>query len=65
MSNPSDVPVDLRAALNDNRQAHEAFQGFEPAHRDEIVQWVKAASAPEHRAQRVELAVKLILESPG
>jgi len=61
----SDVPVDLRVALDDNKKAHEAFEGFEPDHRDEIVRWVVGATEPDHRAQRVQLAVKLILEAPG
>ena len=61
----SDVPTDLRAALQDNKKAEKAFEGFDPAHRDEIVQWVEGAHEPQHRAQRVALAVKLILESPG
>ncbi len=61
----SDVPVDLHAALDDNKRAHDAFEGFEPDHRDEIVRWVEGATEPEHRAQRVQLAVKLILEAPG
>jgi len=61
----SDVPIDLRAALDDNKKANDAFEGFEPNHRHEIVQWVKGATEPEHRAQRVQLAVKLILEAPG
>lgn len=60
-----DVPTDLRAALDDNKKAQKAFAGFEPDHREEIVQWVEAAHEPQHRAQRVALAVKLILESPG
>ena len=60
----SDVPIELRAALNNNKRAHDAFEGFETDHRDEIVQWVKGATEPEHRAQRVQLAVKLILEAP-
>jgi uncharacterized protein YdeI (YjbR/CyaY-like superfamily) len=61
----SDLPTDLRAALQDNKKAEKAFQGFDSAHRGEIVQWVEGAHEPKHRAQRVELAVKLILESPG
>ena len=61
----SDVPTDLRAALQDNKKAEKAFEGFDPVHRDEIVQWVEGAHEPQHRAQRVALAVKLILESPG
>ena len=61
----SDVSTDLRAALKDNKRAERAFEGFDNAHRDEIVQWVEGAHEPQHRAQRVALAVKLILESPG
>lgn len=61
----SDVPTDLRAALKDNKKAEKAFEGFDTAHRDEIVQWVEGAHEPQHRAQRIALAVKLILESPG
>lgn len=64
-SDLSDVPIDLRAALNDNQKANDAFEGFEADHRDEIVQWVKGATEPEHRAQRVQLAIKLILEAPS
>ena len=61
----SDVPTDLRAALQDNKKAEKAFEGFNSAHRGEIVQWVEGAHEPQHHAQRVALAVKLILESPG
>ncbi len=61
----SDVPTDLLAALKDNKKAEKAFEGFDTAHRDEIVQWVEGAHEPQHRAQRIALAVKLILESPG
>ena len=61
----SDVPLDLRAALDDNKRANDAFEGFAADHRDEIVQWVQGATEPEHRAQRIQLAIKLILEAPG
>ena len=64
MNDTWDVPTDLRAALKDNRKAEEAFERFDAAHQDEIVQWVEGAHEPQHRAQRVALAVKLILESP-
>ena len=61
----SDVPTDLREALYVNKRAQKAFEGFEPGHREEFVHWVEGAHEPQHRAQRVALAVKLILESPG
>ena len=47
------VPDDLRAALDADRTAAEAFGSLPPSHRREYVEWIEEAKKPETRARRV------------
>jgi uncharacterized protein YdeI (YjbR/CyaY-like superfamily) len=59
------VPVDLAAALAENRPARENFDGFPPSHRREYIEWITEAKREATRRRRIETAVEWIAEGKG
>jgi uncharacterized protein YdeI (YjbR/CyaY-like superfamily) len=56
------VPQELSAALNKNKLAAKAFQGFSSSARREYAEWIVEAKRPETKAKRVKQAVEWIAE---
>jgi uncharacterized protein YdeI (YjbR/CyaY-like superfamily) len=55
------VPVDLRAALNDDPAVVSAFDTLSFTHRREYVEWVEEAKRPETRARRIAATVERVV----
>ena len=56
------VPDDLRNALQGNKAALAAFEGFSPSHRREYVEWITEARTSATRTRRLETAVEWMAE---
>ena len=56
------VPVELAAALQKNKAAQKAFDGFAPSHRREYIDWVADAKRDETRAKRVAQTIEWLVE---
>ncbi|KHL10642.1 uncharacterized protein YdeI (YjbR/CyaY-like superfamily) [Mumia flava] len=56
------VPDDLAAALAEHPGAREAYDGFAPSTRKQILQWIVVAKRDETRARRVEETARLAAE---
>jgi uncharacterized protein YdeI (YjbR/CyaY-like superfamily) len=55
---PARVPADLSAALQRNKKAKTAFEGFPPSHRREYIEWITEAKRDETRQKRLQTAIK-------
>lgn len=56
------VPDDLRAALDENPAARDAFEGFGYSHRKEYVEWITEAKREATRQKRIAQAVEWMAE---
>ncbi|MEW5915894.1 MAG: YdeI/OmpD-associated family protein [Gemmatimonadota bacterium] len=56
------VPPDLRAALQKNVKARNAFAEFSPSERNEYVEWITEAKQDATRNERLETAVDWIAQ---
>jgi uncharacterized protein YdeI (YjbR/CyaY-like superfamily) len=59
---PARIPADFASALQKNRKARAAFDGFSPSHKREYVEWITEAKRDETRLKRVQTAVQWIAE---
>ena len=61
---PLKVPEDLQAKLNlnKNKKALEVFEGFNPSHKREYVEWITEAKREETRKRRIEQAIEMMSE---
>jgi uncharacterized protein YdeI (YjbR/CyaY-like superfamily) len=57
-----EVPAELVAALQKNKAAQKAFDGFAPSHRREYIEWITGAKRDETRAKRVTQTVDWLVE---
>jgi bacteriocin resistance YdeI/OmpD-like protein/uncharacterized protein DUF1905 len=57
-----DVPEDLAAAFDQDRDAKQAFDALSFTHRKEYAAWVAEARKPETRQRRVEKAITMLRE---
>jgi uncharacterized protein YdeI (YjbR/CyaY-like superfamily) len=51
------TPPDLASALQKNRKARAAFEGFPPSHKREYVEWIVEARGADTRRRRLETAI--------
>jgi uncharacterized protein YdeI (YjbR/CyaY-like superfamily) len=51
----------LRAALDGNTDARQAFDVLPPSHRREYVTWIDEAKKPETRQRRIEQTIERLL----
>jgi len=56
------MPADLKAALEKNRRALAAFDGFPPGARRDYLEWVLEAKQPATRAKRIATTVEWVAE---
>lgn len=56
------VPADLRAALEADAGAKEAFDALAYTHRKEFARWVEEAKRPETRERRVRETLRMVRE---
>lgn len=59
---PPDVPADLQAALQNNKQALATFENFSPTHKKEYIEWITGAKRPETRHKRLTTAIEWMAE---
>ncbi|GMU36236.1 MAG: YdeI/OmpD-associated family protein [Phycisphaerae bacterium] len=59
------TPPDLAAALRKNKTAAARFADFSPSHRNEYIEWITEAKAPETRRRRLTTAIEWIAEGKG
>ncbi|GIK16737.1 MAG: hypothetical protein BroJett003_17010 [Planctomycetota bacterium] len=59
------TPPDLAAALRKNTTAAARFANFSPSHRNEYIEWITEAKAPETRRRRLATAIEWIAEGKG
>ena len=59
---PVEVPEDLRKALDKNKKAKAAFDGFSPSHRREYVEWITEAKQDVTRLKRLQQAILWMAE---
>lgn len=59
------TPPDLAAALRKNNTAAARFADFSPSHRNEYIEWITEAKAPETRRRRLTTAIEWIAEGKG
>ena len=59
---PVEVPDDLKKALEKNKKAKAAFEGFSPSHKREYVEWIAEAKQQATRARRLEQSIKWMAE---
>jgi uncharacterized protein YdeI (YjbR/CyaY-like superfamily) len=57
-----ETPADLVAALEKNKKARAAFDGFSPSHRREYVEWIVDAKSAETRQRRLATALEWMAE---
>jgi uncharacterized protein YdeI (YjbR/CyaY-like superfamily) len=58
----AEVPADLRTALQKNKKAKAAFDGFSPSHRREYVEWITEAKQEATRQKRIAQAIEWLAE---
>jgi uncharacterized protein YdeI (YjbR/CyaY-like superfamily) len=59
------TPGDLLSALKKNKAALKTFEGFNPSHRREYVEWITEAKTETTRNKRVETTVQWLAEGKG
>lgn len=57
-----EIPEDLLWALDANAKAQAIFERFPSSHRREVVSWIERARRAEVRAERVQDALRMIIE---
>jgi len=60
-----EVPRELQQALQSNKKAAAAFEGFPPSHKREYAKWISEAKREDTRARRVKKAIEWIAEGKG
>ncbi len=56
----TEVPVELQAALKENKKALEYFNQLVPSHRTQYIMWIAMAKRPETRDKRIREAIALL-----
>jgi uncharacterized protein YdeI (YjbR/CyaY-like superfamily) len=56
----TDIPVELREALDANPGARRRFEGLSPSHRRQHIDYVAGAKQPETRARRAQRTVIML-----
>jgi uncharacterized protein YdeI (YjbR/CyaY-like superfamily) len=56
------VPDDLRAALDADPPAREAWDALPPSHRREYLDWILEAKRDDTRARRVDRTLAMLVE---
>ena len=56
------VPDDLAAAFEQHPGSREAYEGFSPSTRKQILGWIALAKRPETRAARIDKAASMAAE---
>ena len=62
MKRATGIPEDLLAALNATEGAMLAFEEFPQEQARDLAEWVVATDNPEHREQRIQMVVELVVE---
>jgi uncharacterized protein YdeI (YjbR/CyaY-like superfamily) len=57
---PSELPIELSAALKSNSKAKQNFDALAPTHKKHYIAWIAFAKKPETRRKRVTEAVALL-----
>lgn len=60
-----EVPADLVAALDQNKQAATQFEAFPPGRRNEYIEWLDEAKTDATRQKRLAQAIEWIAEGKG
>lgn len=55
-----EMPSELRRALDQDHDAHAAFESAGPSHRKQLLVWVASARRPETRDRRATRAVEML-----
>jgi len=58
----TEVPVELQAALRQNKKAREYFNQLAPSHQKHYIMWIAMAKRPETKEKRVREAVALLVK---
>lgn len=57
-----EVPDDLKKALNENKEAEDAFMELSYTHQKEYVEWINNSKKPDTRKRRIQKTVSKITQ---
>ncbi len=59
----TNIPDDLKKALNTNRQAQHNFEQLAPSHKRQFIYWIASAKTDKTRQRRIAETIKLAAEN--
>lgn len=64
-SKPVIIPMELKEALNANKELKKAFKSFSPSHQREYCEYISEAKRDATKQRRLEKIIPMILEKTG